>query len=114
MAESEMERRSNEGLMGIRTTQSEKMTRRRWLGATALLPALRAAGQTAGPESFRAYTDAPRLFLRAARLRLLRRERDRRSLRWDQFEALWGGGAEFPEFGYAAALRYQLAQDDAA
>ncbi len=94
--------------------QRGKMTRRHLLSAAALIPALRASGQTAGPEGFRAYTESPRLFLRQARLRLLRRERERRSLRWDQFEALWGGGAEFPEFGWTAALRYQLAQDEAA
>jgi hypothetical protein len=91
-----------------------KMTRRDLLRGAALLPALRASGQTPGPDGFRAYTDAPRLFLRPARLRLLRRERERRSLRWEQFETLWNGGAEFPEFGWTAALRYQVAQDEPA
>src|SRR5262249_18322072 len=57
---------------------------------------------------------APRLFLTKARLRLLRRERERRSIRWEQFETLWGAGSEFPEFGWTAALRYQIAQEDAA
>jgi hypothetical protein len=63
------------------------------------------------PDSFRVYSEAPRLFLRPQRLRLLRRERERRSLRWDQFETLWAGNAEFPEAGWTAALRYQIAQD---
>jgi hypothetical protein len=81
--------------------------------AAALLPAAGLLAQTA-PDGFKVYTDAPRLFLRAARLRLLRRERERRSLRWEQFETLWNGAAEFPEFGWTGALRYQIAQDDAA
>ena len=36
----------------------------------------------------------PRLFLRPARLRLLRRERERASQRWAQFDALISGGAD--------------------
>jgi hypothetical protein len=51
------------------------------------------------------------LFLRPARLKLLRRERERQSLRWEQFEALWTGNAPFQEPGWTAALRYQIAQD---
>ena len=79
----------------------------------AAIPAMRLAAETA-PDGFRAYTDAPRIFLRPNRLKLLRRERDRRSLRWEQFELLWNGGAEFPEFGWTAALRYQIADDKGA
>ncbi len=66
------------------------------------------------PDGFRTYTDAPRLFLLPARLKLLRRERERRSIRWEQFETLWNAGSEFPEFGWTAALRYQIAQDESA
>src|SRR5580698_10557486 len=87
------------------------MTRRDWLRSTAALACWRAAGQPS-PESFRVYNDAPRLFLLPARLKLLRRERERRSLRWEQFETLWGAGTQFPEFGWTAALRYQIAQDE--
>ena len=37
------------------------------------------------------FTEHPRLFLRPERLKLLRRERERASLRWRQFEtAAWG------------------------
>ena len=99
------------------------MTRRHLLRGAALLPVLRVTGQpqagsptsvTSGPEGFRVYTDAPRLFLTKARLRLLRRERERRSIRWEAFETLWGADSEFPEFGWTAALRYQIAQEDAA
>ncbi|HVW10463.1 MAG TPA: hypothetical protein VHC90_17870 [Bryobacteraceae bacterium] len=99
--------------MGTRTSVSGQLTRRRLLRGAALLPAIRLFADTA-PESFKVYTDSPRLFLRSARLRLLRRERERHSLRWEQFETLWSGAAEFPEFGWTAALRYQIAQDEAA
>jgi len=58
-------------------------------------------------------TEHPRLFLRPARLRLLRRERERASLRWEQFEALMAGGAAMPEPGFAGALYYQVAGDKA-
>jgi hypothetical protein len=88
------------------------MTRRDVCGALLGLPAL-LSGQTR-PDSFRVYTDAPRLFLRPARLKLLRRERERQSLRWEQFEGLWNGNAPFPELGWTAALRYQIAQDNSA
>jgi hypothetical protein len=58
-------------------------------------------------------TEHPRLFLRPARLRLLRRERERASLRWEQFDALMSGGAPMPEPGFAGALYYQIAGDKA-
>lgn len=63
------------------------------------------------PDSFRIYTESPRLLLRPQRLRLLRRERERRSLRWDQFETLWTANTSFPELGWAQALRFQIADD---
>jgi len=59
-------------------------------------------------------TEHPRLFLRPARLRLLRRERERASLRWQQLETLMAGGAAMPEPGFAGALYYQVAGDKAA
>jgi len=80
-------------------------------GLPALLTGLRAQSR---PDSFRVYSESPRLFLRPPRLKLLRRERERQSLRWEQFELLWNGNAPFPELGWAAALRYQVAQDPAA
>jgi len=57
------------------------------------------------------YTDAPRLLLTKARLRLLQRERERKSMRWEQFDALVAGGAEMPEPGFAWALYYRVAGD---
>lgn len=77
-------------------------------GLTWHIPRLR--GQTR-PDSFKVYSESPRLLLRPARLKLLRRERERRSLRWDQFETLWTAGAPFSELGSAQALRYQIAGD---
>jgi hypothetical protein len=55
----------------------------------------------------------PRLFLRPARLRLLRREKERNSLRWEQFQALMAGNAAMPEPGFALALYYQIGGDRA-
>ena len=59
-------------------------------------------------------TDHPRLFLRPQRLRLLRRERERQSMRWQQFDALVSGGAPMPEPGFALALYYEISGDEAA
>ena len=56
-------------------------------------------------------TDHPRLFLRPARLRLLKRERERTSMRWQQFEILMAGHAPMPEPGFADALYYQVSGD---
>jgi hypothetical protein len=56
-------------------------------------------------------SEHPRLFLRPARLRLLRRERERTSLRWEQFHSLMAGNAAMPEPGFAFALYYEVAGD---
>ena len=95
------------------------MTRRETLRYLSVVPALTLMGRNlAGqslpqsrPDSFKIYTEGPRLLLRPQRLRLLRRERERRSLRWDQFETLWTANAAFPELGWAQALRFQIADD---
>ena len=63
--------------------------------------------------TYKVYTEHPRLFLRPARLKLLRRERERKSLRWDQFHTLVGANALFPEPGIANALYYQISGDRA-
>lgn len=92
------------------------MTRRTACRSLLGLPALLglAARADTRPDSFRVYSEGPRLFLRPARLKLLRREKERQSLRWEQFDNLWNGNAPFPELGWVAALRYQIAQDNAA
>ena len=56
----------------------------------------------------------PRLLLPPQRLRLLRRERERSSPRWEQFAALIAGNAPMPERGFALGLYYQVAGDPAA
>jgi hypothetical protein len=70
--------------------------------------------QTADPVSYKIYTEHPRLFLRPARLKRLQRERERKSLRWEQFDTLFRGGAPFPQPGLAAALYSNAAADKAA
>jgi hypothetical protein len=56
-------------------------------------------------------TEHPRLLLRPARLRLLRRERERTSVRWEQFHLFLAGHAAMPEPGFTSALYYQIAGD---
>ena len=69
--------------------------------------------QDAYEEDFHVFTDAPRLLLTKPRLRLLQRERERKSMRWEQFDALISGGAPMPEQGLAWALYYQVAKNQA-
>ncbi len=76
-----------------------------------LLVALRGLAQSASDSDLRVYTDAPRLFLKADRLRLLQRERERKSMRWEQFDLLMTGGAKLPEPGFAGALYYRVSGD---
>src|ERR1700722_3421883 len=72
--------------------------------ALASLPAL-LPGQG---ESLRVDGAHPRIFLIPRRLKLLRRERERQSLRWNQFNLLMAGKAPMPEPGFARALYYQV------
>lgn len=62
-------------------------------------------------DDFKVYTDHPRLFLKEQRLRLMKRERDRQSMRWRQFEALVQGGAQMKEPGFAYALYHAITGD---
>jgi hypothetical protein len=66
-----------------------------------------------GQDEFRVYTEHPRLFLTPQRLRLLKRERDRESMRWRQFDLLVRAAAEMPEPGFALALHYAVSGDAA-
>ncbi len=75
----------------------------------ALLIAPPLLAQTA--EEFRVYTEQPRLLLRPQRLRLLKRERDRQSMRWEQFNTLMSGRAQMPEPGFASALFFAVTGD---
>ncbi len=68
--------------------------------------------QTTEPAGgYRADNPHPRLLLTAKRLKLLRRERERQSMRWNQFQLLMAGRAPMPEPGFAGALYYQVAGD---
>ena len=62
-------------------------------------------------DEFRVYTEHPRILLRPQRLRLLKRERERQSMRWKQFELLITGGAAMPEPGFAWALFHAITGD---
>ncbi|HVO98743.1 MAG TPA: hypothetical protein VMT15_11785 [Bryobacteraceae bacterium] len=72
------------------------------------------AAQDLYDEDFHVFTDAPRLLLTKQRLRLLQRERERQSMRWQQFDALVSGGAPMPEQGLAWAFYYQVAKNQPA
>jgi len=70
-------------------------------------------GAQTSDEEFRVYSEHPRLFLTPPRLRLLKRERERASMRWRQFEALAQGAAQMSEPGFAAALYFGISGDTA-
>ncbi len=85
----------------------------RFLALLSLIAAIPAA-RGAGPgDDYRIYTEHPRLFLRPQRVRMLRRERERQSMRWTQLDSLVRGGAQFPEPGLVHALYYETALDNA-
>ncbi len=81
--------------------------------AAAILLCAGTARAQSGGEEYRVYTEHPRIFLNAKRLRLLRRERERQSMRWMQFEALIRGNAQMPEPGFAYALYHAVTGDGA-
>jgi hypothetical protein len=80
----------------------------------ALLAAAVSLAAAQFDEDFAPPGQHPALLLNARRLRLLRRERERQSPRWQQFEALIKGNARMSEPGFAEALYYQVAGDEAA
>ena len=93
-------------------TQSEFMSQGVWVGSLLAFLALAVpAGAQSDEESLHVYTEHPRLFLGGHRLQLLQKERQRRSLRWQQFELLMAGHAPMPEPGFADALYYRVAGD---
>ena len=96
------------------------------IGASGVVLALWSLGQAAAQsrapvavpagadEPVAVFIDHPRLFLRPQRLRLLSRERERTSVRWQQFDGFLAGEAPMPEPGFAQALYYQVAGNNAA
>ena len=87
-------------------------SRRVWIWLIGLLAATQFA--PAADEDFHVFTDSPRLLLTRQRLRLLQRERDRQSMRWQRFEDLVTSGAALPEAAVDDALYYQVAGNAAA
>jgi hypothetical protein len=83
--------------------------------AFLLVSVLSAAPQDSGDSGkvteLGVYTEHPRLFLRPQRLRMLRRETQRQSLRWEQFRTLIGAKAQMPEPAFSNALYYQTSGD---
>lgn len=77
----------------------------------ALACCVAAAGQNSDAD-YKVYTEHPRLLLKAQRLRLLKRERERTSPRWIQFETLIRGKAQMPEPAFALALFYQVTGEE--
>lgn len=76
----------------------------------ALVLAAVAIGFAQTPEEdFQVYGDPPRLLLTKQRLKLLQREKERQTMRWEQFNALIEGDAPMPEPGFAYALHYRVA-----
>lgn len=67
-----------------------------------------------GQDDFHVYRDAPRLHLTAQRLRLLERERERRSTRWEALQEAVDSGVSLPEPGFALALVYRASHQDQA
>ena len=63
-------------------------------------------------EDFHVYRDSPRLLLTSQRLRLLEREKERNSVRWQYFDAVASTTATEP--GFAAALYYRVAHENSA
>jgi hypothetical protein len=86
----------------------------RFVAMRILLLAVPVLAQSGIDEDYHVYTDSPRLLLIRPRLRLLERERERQSMRWQQLENLISGGAPMPEPGFALALYYKVARDQGA
>ena len=79
------------------------------VAAVLLLPYLSRAQAPPPDEPVAVFTNHPRLFLRPAHLRLLRRERERSTRRWQRFDGYEAADAPMPEPGFADALYYQVA-----
>ncbi len=84
------------------------------MGTFMLLAALLSAPAWSQEQDFRVYGETPRLFLQPRRLLLLERERDRQSMRWQQFRQLVEGKAQWPEPGLAMALYGRISGEEAA
>ncbi|MBI3697494.1 MAG: hypothetical protein HY238_21995 [Acidobacteria bacterium] len=79
-----------------------------WISRSVLMLALLAPVAEC-QQSYKVYTEHPRLWLDARRLRLLRRERERDSIRWQQLQLLLKSRQPLPEEPLVRALLYQVA-----
>ena len=93
----------------VHVTHWRAMRHRIWANGLILLVVLPFVS-TAAEDDYKVYTESPRIFLNAKRLRLLRREKERLSIRWQQFELLMAGKAPMPESGFALALYSKVTQ----
>jgi hypothetical protein len=84
------------------------------LTATACAQNTAAPAQVTSDEDFHIYTDAPRLLLTKTKLRRVQREKERMSMRWEQFDMLVSGGVPMTEPGFADALYYRASGNAAA
>ncbi len=84
-----------------------------FLLSTCLLSQAPSPSGPAADEEYRVYSEHPRLILTAQRLRLLKRERDRDSMRWHQFALLVRAAAEMPEPGLSLGLYFAVTGDTA-
>jgi hypothetical protein len=64
-------------------------------------------------ENFQLYAEAPRLLLKAQRIRFLRRERDRMASRWEHLSSLVHSEPPMSEPGFSYSLEYQISGDEA-
>jgi len=85
------------------------MTRRQTILLATLLAPIRAPAAA----GYRVYTQHPRLWLDPRRLRLLTRERQRDSIRWQQLQLMVKGPQKLPEESLVRALEYQVAGQEA-
>lgn len=104
-----------ERLSRVSMTQSKGMLWKLLLATALVLPWCPGPVEAQdGDEGYRIGRPHPRLFLDSRRLRLLQRERERQSLRWQQFELVVQTGSPLPEPGFALALYSQVTGDPAA
>lgn len=91
----------------VSVTQSKQML-------AAVLAGFLAAPLASGAplEDLRVDAEHPRLLLTQRRLRLLKREKERDSMRWQQFSALVNGGVRLPEPGFSQGLYFQVTGDE--
>lgn len=108
-----IDRRSLKHQRPYSTRSWHNLVVRRTLGWVILVACANLYAQDAD-DDFHVYRDAPRIALTPQRLRLLERERERNSRRWQSFDALMSAEATMQEPGFAWALYYRVTKERAA